>query len=602
MLIKQLSIKNFRGIKSANFIFDGHTLIVGRNNVGKSTICEALELLLGPDRLNQSSPIDEYDFYNAVYLAEDGKSVPILIEAVLTDLSEKSLSRFARYLEFWHCIEKRLLTTGEIETTNESNVKPCLRLLFKGEYDPDEDEFKAKTFYSHSPDEENEEKLTDVSRSAKREIGFLYLRALRTGSRALSLERGSLLDTLLRIGQFRPHLWENTRRTLLNLAPPVDGSIGALRSVLDNIEERIKQYISLESESKPTRLFVSQLTREHLRKTVSFFMSTAKDQSPIPFHELGTGTLNILVFALLSAIAELKKDDVIFAMEEPEIAIPPHTQRRIINYLLENTSQSFVTSHSPYIIEKFAPEQIIILRRDTNANVTSTFVTLESGIKPKLFQRKLRHSIAEAILGQAVIIGEGLVEQQVLTAAMEIMEGADNNNYPFDLSGISFFTSDGDGSLWEYGSFFRSLGLKTFAFYDKKNRSDDDKQKIASSFDINIETIYKGIEELLSSEIPIEIQWKYLESLSSSNTVPHGVVIPLSQPYESEVRKLTRKILVDKKGDSRASELVKMCTIMQIPNTIKSFLESIYSQYPKPTEINPIQLEENNSTNLEPTV
>ena len=43
-------------------VFDGHTLMVGSNNVGKSTICDALDLVLGPDRLNRFPPIDEFDF------------------------------------------------------------------------------------------------------------------------------------------------------------------------------------------------------------------------------------------------------------------------------------------------------------------------------------------------------------------------------------------------------------------------------------------------------------------------------------------------------------------------------------------------------------
>ena len=61
--------------------------------------------------------------------------------------------------------------------------------------------------------------------------------------------------------------------------------------------------------------------------------------------------MNTLVLALLSFIADAKPQNVIFAMEEPEIALPPHTQRRIANYLLETrTSQCFVTSHSPYLI------------------------------------------------------------------------------------------------------------------------------------------------------------------------------------------------------------------------------------------------------------
>ncbi len=42
----------------------------------------------------------------------------------------------------------------------------------------------------------------------------------------------------------------------------------------------------------------------------------SEDQEAVPFQHVGTGTLNALVLALLSFIAELKPDSVIFAMEE----------------------------------------------------------------------------------------------------------------------------------------------------------------------------------------------------------------------------------------------------------------------------------------------
>lgn len=69
MKVARLSIANFRGIKFASLLFDGHTLMVGSNNVDKSTICEALDLVLSYDRLNRFPPVDEFDSYNAQYLA-----------------------------------------------------------------------------------------------------------------------------------------------------------------------------------------------------------------------------------------------------------------------------------------------------------------------------------------------------------------------------------------------------------------------------------------------------------------------------------------------------------------------------------------------------
>jgi putative ATP-dependent endonuclease of OLD family len=592
MKIVKLTVSNFRNIRSATLYFEGHTLLVGANNVGKSTICEALDLLLGPDRLKRTVPVDEYDFYNATYLDEDGNPVLIDIEAVLTELSTEAENVFRRHLEFWNSESRDVLGEGQIEDTNRESVISCLRLRFVAEYDFEEDEFVAHTYYSHSPDEENEDTLTEVSPSAKRQIGFLYLRALRTGNRALSLEKGTLLDILLRIGQIRPQLWEDARKRLLTLEPPLDDSIGALRLVLDSIESRIKQYISLNPENEATRLFVSQLTREHLRKTLAFFMATSDDQCPVPFQRLGAGTLNTLVFALLSAIAELKKENVIFAMEEPEVSIPPFTQRRIVSYLISKADQSFITSHSPYVIEMFEPEQIKILRRDANANLTSTPITLSSGLKPKLFHRKLRHSIAEAILGKAVIVGEGLVECQALSACSTIMEGECDACYPMDLSGISFFDSEGDGNLSDYGAFFRSIGLKAFAFYDKKARPDGEDAKIASNYELFKETQYTGIEKLLAAETPIEHQWTFLTEMQSKGELPNGPSVPNIQPADDEVRQLTARVLMDKKGNSRAVSLLNLCNTSQLPTTIRDFLESVYSQFPAPAAITPIEIEE----------
>lgn len=38
MKVVRLAISNFRGIKSAELLFDGHTLMVSSNNVAQSSI------------------------------------------------------------------------------------------------------------------------------------------------------------------------------------------------------------------------------------------------------------------------------------------------------------------------------------------------------------------------------------------------------------------------------------------------------------------------------------------------------------------------------------------------------------------------------------
>jgi putative ATP-dependent endonuclease of the OLD family len=54
------------------------------NNIGKSTVCEALDLLRGPERLLRRPAVDEHDFFAGQYLDEDGQPVSITLRAVLT--------------------------------------------------------------------------------------------------------------------------------------------------------------------------------------------------------------------------------------------------------------------------------------------------------------------------------------------------------------------------------------------------------------------------------------------------------------------------------------------------------------------------------------
>lgn len=581
MQVSQLLLKNFRGSKSAELDFYGHTLLVGENNVGKSTICEALELALGPDRQNRFPVVDEFDFYNAAYLDENEEPIEIRIEVLLTDVTSTIEKACSNYLERWDPANRRILGQGEIDQVDGAGLVWCLRLLTIARYNKEEDEFETATHYAKAYDLEEEDN-SRVPRVIKRNFGFLYLRALRTGSRALSLERGSLLDVILRIQSLQTGIWEHVRRRLEALDPPIEEGATKLTPVLQTIESRLAEYIAIANPGDATRLFVSQLTREHLRKTLSFFISVTKDQNPVPFQNVGTGTLNTLVLALLSFIAELKEENVIFAMEEPEIALAPHTQRRIATYLLNKTTQCFVTSHSPYVIETFDPERIIILRRENDSTVTGKRVTLSPEVKAKTYRRHIRRGFAEAMLGRGVIVTEGITEQLSLQAVAEKLEAADDVRYPLDVSGVTIITAEGDGGIPEFGRFFVSLDLPTFAFFDKKARSQREQDALKQAgFDILNETIYAGMEELLAAEVPLHHQWSYLEQIRDSGIAPK-ILIPARRPTDDKVRDFTRQMLKDGKGWGRAADLIERCAVAELPASIVDFLERIYKLFPRP--------------------
>ena len=138
MQVSRLTLENFRGSKSAELEFDGHTLLIGGNNVGKSTICEALELALGPDRQRRFPVVEEYDFYNAVYLDENEDPVEIRIEVLLTDVTPTIEKACGNYLERWDPDSRRILGQGEIGQVDGAGFVWCLRLLTVARYDQEE--------------------------------------------------------------------------------------------------------------------------------------------------------------------------------------------------------------------------------------------------------------------------------------------------------------------------------------------------------------------------------------------------------------------------------------------------------------------------------
>jgi putative ATP-dependent endonuclease of OLD family len=586
MRVSQLTIENFRGIKKAVLQFTGHTLLIGGNNVGKSTVCEALDLVLGLDRLNRSSPVEEFDFRNAGYLAADGETpVPIRIQAILTDLTDDIKTMCAANLEFWHKVERRLLGEGEIAAADDPNVEFCLRLITIAKYDIEDDQFVARTVYGRGDEDADGEPKAIPSR-VKRSIGFLYLRTIRTGSRALSLERGTLLDNILRMKEARKGMWESIRTRLASLEPPIDAEATELGPILDEIEARLAEYIAPGGDGRSTRLFVSQLTREHLRKTISFFLTMGKGEGAVPFQQAGTGTLNTLVLALLTFIADIKRDNVIFAMEEPEIALPPHTQRRIANYLLEETSQCFVTSHSPYVIERFEPDGIVKLNRDEHGDLSGTAIKLPTGMKAKNYRQNFRRAIAEAMLGQAVIVGEGITEQDALLVVAQKMEDNNPDLFQLDVAGVSVINADGDGNLEKMGAFFKEIGVPAFAFFDRKKRTADDIKALQDTYVVACEISHKGAETMMANEVPVVRQWQYLDALREQDTDGH-FGIPTARPDDAAIRALTVSTLKGLKGEGGAARLLELCTPAELPATLTKFLSDIYQRYPKPKRKKP---------------
>lgn len=516
MQIRKLSIENFRGIMSASILLPKHGVLIGDNNTGKTTILEAVDLVLGPDRLNRKPPIDEHDFFRGVYTSsaldhgaaevaeygDDPQEVVedtelaterpmIRIEATVVDLTEEQKGKFGDYVEFWDSSADALYDEPNPEGVDNDHIVEALRVTFHGYYDQDEDDFEGKTYFTRSLTEGD--RPEPFSRKHKQVCGFLYLRSIRTGSRALSLERGSLLDIILRLKEVRPQMWEDTLGTLSGIAVASDPALG-ISPVLDSINTALKKYVPKEWGIEP-HLKVSNLTREHLRKVITAFIATGDGDHSAPFYRQGTGTINMLVLAMLSQIAE-GKQNVIFAMEEPETAIPPYAQKRIVHEVRKLASQTLFTSHSPYVLEEMAIEETVVLARDADGILAQKPITLPDNVKLKRYRQEFRTRFCEGLLSRRILVAEGATEASAFPVVCRRLAELNPATYSsLESLGICTVDAGSESNIPGMAQLYRELGKRTFAICDKQAK--ENRTLIEAQVELLLMHEEKGFEAMV---------------------------------------------------------------------------------------------------------
>lgn len=589
MRVRYLRIRNFRGIADGEVHFQAHTLLVGGNNTGKSTVCEAIDLVLGTERLYRRPVVDEHDFYLGKYVDSEGNPVEIRIDLVLTGLSGEERRRFGdQHLRLWDDAEGAFIDdeVGGAERAEDETVEWGLPVCFIGRYDREEDDFVGETFFCHpepvADDLDADEfaalgaGMAGFHRSHKRLAGYVYLRALRTGSRALSLQRGSLLDTILRLsGDGSAEMWQDTLTRLSTLDPAV-GDIPQLKEVRETLRVRLGQFVNMAPGDNSAAFFASDLTRQHLREVVRLFVATQPSDHLVPYIKQGTGSINLLVFALLTIIADLKgTQSVIFAMEEPEIALPPHTQRRVTRYVLKEMGQSIVTSHSGPVIEQFEPEDIVMLHREGSRLIGAPIDTKKVKRKTYLTNRR---QFAEAILARGVLVVEGSTEAVVFPAVSSVLERVRAGYTHLDFSGVSLFACSGDGDVDRFGPIFKALGKKTYGTSDKPNTAPSaDVLLNRAEFDHFWESPESGIEHVLVKGVPVGALRKFLVAVSARADYPtkHSYDPAID---DADVLALTFKVLKARKGEAYAyaAVLIEQCeSEAELPSELVKVLATI---------------------------
>lgn len=384
MELTQVKIKGFRNFKDATINFSERSLIIGANDIGKSNLIHALRILL--DRSFSELAIEPKD--SDFYAYEETNEFSILIK--FTNIFEDIIkSRLREY----------------ISDNNETF------LCFKAYKDENTNEKKFKYFAGNT-----EEALEEIDYR-------FYLKVLNL--KYISSHR----DLLTYIKKERKNLFLETKKRRDEVEINNDETkLSEIKTFLNNINTIIPDLSYVKNSTQLLNQELERLSFRHSNHKVLFDVGTSDPLKLIDNVKLiskyenkriesgGDGKNNQIFFALWAAKNEIQEENLlevtIYCIEEPEVHLHPHQQRKLAEYLSTILkSQVFITSHSPQIASEFSPNDIIRLLLEDNQTVAAKdgcSKIIEESFT--MFGHRLSIIPAEAFFSNVVFLVEGTSE------------------------------------------------------------------------------------------------------------------------------------------------------------------------------------------------
>ena len=247
----------------------------------------------------------------------------------------------------------------------------------------------------------------------------------------------------------------------------------------------------------------------------------------------------------------------------------------MVDFVTKTMGQAIVTSHSPYVIERFAPEEIVVLNRDDTGTLSSHAIDLGGHIKPKRY-RVLRRQFAEAILANAVLVAEGGTEVAVYLAVADVLDAEMPGYQHPDVAGLTIFDAGCDKDVPTYGPVFAAMGKIVFGTHDTmKTPYTDDQEKKAESFAIHYEIPYLGMEDLLIAEVRPAALRRFLAAVTSRQDYPGEVGYLPEGATDEQVVALAKKVLKVRKATEYGPLVIAECSAAELPPTLAKLMLDI---------------------------
>ena len=381
MQIRRIVITNYARLGDCDLDVRGNLVVVGANDVGKTSLLRALNLALGPTA-------GLYQQLTVADLRNSGQ--PLVVSVTFTEFDNTLRALFFREIDI-----------------DPGDASERLEVRLEVEVDPEDPESVLISRWCPGRGE-----IRGPSREQISALGWRYLPAMRQTSAAHFDGAGGAIQTLLRAVE--PDLGA-AKTSLAGLLETFNTTLGESEE-LGKLRSGMAAHLS---SSMPRTIAADDLAvrtaadpAESVLGNVSMYMT--RGDTFVPLSEQSDG-LRQLISMTLFDLAEGAAN--VIAIDEPEIHLHPTSQRTVAELLTRDANQKILVTHSPYIVQRFSPSQVVAVRPDgTCHQIDASRFTVEERDQAHWWSPRM----LEALTARFVIIVEGVADRIVVEDAARV--------------------------------------------------------------------------------------------------------------------------------------------------------------------------------------
>lgn len=460
--ISRVTIENFRNFRNVDVSLSHKQIIIGENNVGKTNLIRAIQLILDPRLSDEDRMLGESDFYNGILdPLENGEEIKISIEvqgyennktllAVLCDASISTSPATLKFTYRYYPISKgdgsKEYNYTIYQGNNEANLfthkqrkyfnirvisalrdvenemrnsrkSPIMELLKEYEFNKDELERIASNLKTESNEllsmDEIQDAITKMNSRFGKVIGIQPDSELQLET--MDFQANRLISALkLVMGQHK----RSTSETSMGLTNLLYISLILLL---------------LEDKTIPSLLSTTQY---HFLKELegSEILDDCYEESDKGNFKLKNDieeTISRTLYAFMDSPSREAKGFTLLALEEPEAHLHPTLQRIIYRDVMQGNTSLLMTTHSPHVTSVAPLESIVHLLWTSDGTLVNTTANIKLPPNEKQdLERYLDVKRGELYFGKAVILVEGIAEEYLIPKFAELLDK------PLDSRGI----------------------------------------------------------------------------------------------------------------------------------------------------------------------